>query len=96
MFESSFALRKFGLMAVLRCIEIFCTFLVHSIVLFIFYIGIFLSVSGFGHAICNSSRNKHAVILLDMMLRSQIAIMNGRWKLLSHSLNFTRIPGHGG
>ena len=62
----------------LRCIEIFCTFLVHSIVLIIFYIGIFLSVSGFGHAICNSSRNQHAVILLDMMLRARIAIMNMR------------------
>ena len=62
----------------LRCIEIFCTFLVHSIVPIIFYIGIFLSVSGFGHAICNSSRNQHAVILLDMMLRARIAIMNMR------------------
>ena len=50
----------------------------HSIVLIIFYIGIFLSVSGFGHAICNSSRNQHAVILLDMMLRARIAIMNMR------------------
>ena len=50
----------------------------HSIVLIIFYIGIFPSVSGFGHAICNSSRNQHAVILLDMMLRARIAIMNMR------------------
>ena len=50
----------------------------HSIVLIIFYIGNFLSVSGFGHAICNSSRNQHAVILLDMMLRARIAIMNMR------------------
>ena len=50
----------------------------HSIVLIIFYIGIFLSVSGFGHAICNSSRNQHAVILLNMMLRARIARMNMR------------------
>ena len=44
----------------------------------IFHIGNFLSVSGFGHAICNSFRNEHAVILLDMMLRARIAIMNMR------------------
>ena len=62
----------------LRCIEIFCTFLVHAIVFVIFHIGNFLSVSGFGHAICNSFRNEHAVILLDMMLRARIAIMNMR------------------
>ena len=61
----------------LRCIEIFCTFLVHAIVFVIFHIGNFLSVSGFGHAICNSSRNQNDVILLDMMmLRARIAIMN--------------------
>ena len=79
----------------LRCIEIFCTFLVHAIVFVIFHIGNFLSVSGFGHAICNSFRNEHAVILLDMMLRARIAIMNGRWELLCHSLKITRIIGHG-
>ena len=62
----------------LRCIEIFCTFLVHAIVFVIFHIGNFLSVSGFGHAICNSFRNEHAVILLDMMLRARIARMNMR------------------
>ena len=62
----------------LQCIEIFCTFLVHSIIFIIFFIGIFLSLSGFGHAVCNSSRNQHAVILLDMILRARIAIMNMR------------------
>ena len=62
----------------LRCIEVFCAFLVHSIVFIIFHIGNFLSVSGFGHAICDSIRNEHIVILLDMMLRARIAIMNMR------------------
>ena len=65
-------------MAVLRCIEIFCTFLVHSIVFIIFHIGNFLSVSGFGHAICDSFRNENVVILLNMMLRARIARMNMR------------------
>ena len=50
----------------------------HSIVLIIFHIGNFLSVNGSGHALCNSFRNEHAVILLDMMLRARIAIMNMR------------------
>ena len=50
----------------------------HSILLITSQIGNFLSVSGFGHAICNSFRNEHAVILLDMMLRARIAIMNMR------------------
>ena len=44
----------------LRCIEIFCTFLVHAIVFVIFHIGNFLSVSGFGHSICDFLRNEHA------------------------------------
>ena len=50
----------------------------YSIVFITFHIGNFLSVSGFGHAICDSFRNEHAVILLDMMLRARIAIMNMR------------------
>ena len=62
----------------LRCIEIFRTFLVHSFVFINFHIGNFLSVSGFGHAICNSFRNEHVMILLDMMLGARIAIMNMR------------------
>ena len=62
----------------LRCIEIFCTFLVHAIVFIIFHIGNFLSVNGFGHAVSDSFRNEHVVILLDMMLRARIARMNMR------------------
>ena len=50
----------------------------YSIVFITFHIGNFLSVSGFGHAICDSFRNEHVVILLDMMLRARIAIMNMR------------------
>ena len=50
----------------------------YSIVFITFHIGNFLSVSGFGHAICDSFRNEHVVILLDMMLRARIAIMNIR------------------
>ena len=50
----------------------------YSIVFITFHIGNFLSVSGFGHAICDSFRNEHVVILLDMMLRARIARMNMR------------------
>ena len=50
----------------------------YSIVFITFHIGNFLSVSGFGHAICDSFRNEHVVILLDMMLRAWIAKMNMR------------------
>ena len=50
----------------------------YSIVFITFHIGNFLSVSGFGHAICDSFRNEHVVILLNMMLKARIARMNMR------------------
>ena len=50
----------------------------YSIVFITFHIGNFLSVSGFGHAIWDSFRNEHVVILIDMMLRARIARMNMR------------------
>ena len=49
-----------------------------SIVFITFHIGNFLSVSGFGHAICDSFRNEHVVILRDIMLKTRITKMNMR------------------